>query len=222
MKDAEIFLTQDGSHSIFSKKFGESYHSKYGAIQESQHVFIDAALNYKADTQKELSILEIGFGTGLNAFMSFLEAKKRQLQIHYTAIEAYPISLEKAISLNYPHASKAMEMESIFFEMHNCNWNVKNAISDFFILEKIKMRFEELNYPASFDIIYFDAFAPDAQPELWETELLQKMYDALLPNGVLVTYCAKGQVKRNLKKVGFKIEALAGPPGKREMTRAMK
>jgi len=237
MSVGEIFETQDGSHSIFSKDFKVPYHSKYGAIQETQHVFIDAALRFKAVVQKDISILDIGFGTGLNAFMTFLEAEKRNLNINYVAAEAYPISISQAKALNFSElllsqnaAKKEMatfysynpECAGALLKMHESPWEEKSAISESFMLTKLKCLFQDLKFDPSFDIIYFDAFAPNAQPELWEESLLQSMYDSLLPDGILVTYCAKGVVKRTLKSVGFQVEKLKGPPGKREMTRATK
>lgn len=217
-----LFETQDGSHSIFSDQFGVSYHSKYGAIQETQHVFINAALRLKALLQKEIHILDIGFGTGLNAYMTLLEAVKRDLQIHYTAIEAFPISYQKATDLNYSTLLNSEAQHEDFLEMHEEDWEEAIEINEHFQFIKHLRKFEEIDFTNQFDIIYFDAFAPNAQPELWEAELLGKMYQALKPEGVLVTYCAKGVVKRTLKAVGFEIESLKGPPGKREMTRAVK
>lgn len=222
MKELEIFNTQDGSHSVFSPIFGVSYHSKYGAIQESQHVFIAAGLLEKAATQKEVSILEIGFGTGLNALMTLLEAERRHLTIHYTGVENYPLSLEEASTLNYPEILEAPSHRSVFEEMHRIPWGEPKTLSSSFHFTKLKQKFEDLSLKDTFDVIYFDAFAPSAQPELWETEVLGIMYDALKADGILVTYCAKGSVKRALKSLGFTIEALKGPPGKREMTRAKK
>jgi len=217
-----IFETQDGSHSIFSEKYSVGYHSKYGAVQESRHVFMEAALHFKALLKKELAVLEIGFGTGLNAFMTYLEAKELQLTIRYVAVEAYPVSLKQAERLNYPNQLNAQDETASFLKMHCSDWETVVQMNNFFTFEKVKRHFETISYQNQFDIIYFDAFDPDAQPELWERKLLQKMYDALLPGGILVTYCAKGAVKRTLKAVGFEIESLKGPPGKREMTRASK
>jgi tRNA U34 5-methylaminomethyl-2-thiouridine-forming methyltransferase MnmC len=222
MEDSRLFITDDGSHSIFSEKYGVSYHSKYGAIEETQHVFIDAALRFKAVVQQNISILEIGFGTGLNAFVTFLEAEKRNLFVKYTAVEAYPISFQQAEQLNYSALLKTDGDTDYFLKLHHSPWNVPFQLSDQFNIEKVLKKFEEIEYQNQFDIIYFDAFAPDAQPELWDDEMLAKMYKALAPDGILVTYCAKGAVKRSLKKVGFSIEALPGPPRKREMTRATK
>ncbi len=218
----QLFVTQDGSHSIYSKQFEVSYHSKYGAIQETQHVFIDAGLLYKAEQQKEMAILDIGFGTGLNAYMTLLEGRKRSLRIQYSAYEAFPISNEQVRQLNYPQLLNLPNSEALFNLLHSSEWNVPKAFYQDFTLIKYLSAFESIQAINSFDLIYFDAFAPSAQPELWETSLLRKMYQSLKNEGVLVTYCAKGQVKRNLKEVGFEVEKLKGPPGKREMTRAIK
>jgi tRNA U34 5-methylaminomethyl-2-thiouridine-forming methyltransferase MnmC len=217
-----LFETQDGSHSIFSEKYGVSYHSKYGAIQETQHVFINAGLRLKAVEQSDISILEIGFGTGLNAFMTYFESEKRGLTIDYTGVEAYPISQEVASNLNYATQIQESEGQLILNKIHGTAWEKCIALNAHFKLTKVKKMFQELAYHNQFDIIYFDAFASTSQPELWEIPLLNAMYKALKTNGILVTYCAKGQFKRDLKTVGFTVEAIPGPPGKREMTRALK
>lgn len=223
MQESHIFETQDGSHSIFSEKYGVSYHSKYGAIQETQHVFINAALRFKAVLQQKITILDIGFGTGLNALMTYLEARKRNLTIYYTAYEAYPISLESVEQLNYnEHLNMETEELSVFQQFHELDWGIPHAINQNFHFRKYQQTFDQINYESVFDIIYFDAFSPNAQPELWELDMMNRMFRALKPNGIMVTYCAKGEVKRTLKKAGFVIEALKGPPGKREMTRAVK
>jgi len=219
---SKLFQTQDGSHSIFSEQFGVSYHSKYGAIQETQHVFIDAALRFKALVQKDIAILDIGFGTGLNAYMTLLEATQRGLSIDYTGYEAFPISLAEAQLLNYPNLLSAADLSAQFLQLHEVAWNEVIPINPNFRFQKCLQSFETIDAQAAYDIIYFDAFAPNAQPELWEAPLLTQMYQALKQGGVLVTYCAKGVVKRTLKSVGFQIESLKGPPGKREMTRATK
>lgn len=217
-----IFETQDGSHSIFSDEYQVSYHSKYGAIQETEHVFINAGLRLKAVEQAEISILEIGMGTALNVYMTYLEAQKRALSIDYTAVEAFPITIEAAKQLNYTEQLKSTETAEIFMKIHESNWEESFPLDEDFSLTKVQKKFENLDFNNQFDLIYFDAFAPSYQPELWTTDLLQLMYDALKVDGVLVTYCAQGQFKRNLKAIGFEVEAIPGPPGKREMTRANK
>lgn len=220
-----LFLTEDGSHSVYSDELGVSYHSKHGAIQETQHVFINAGLNYiLQQSPLEINILEIGFGTGLNAFMTFLESESRAIPIiiNYFAIEAYPLSLEQVFDLNYVEQLDAVSYGDIFLKMHSSDWSKVHPLSKKFNFQKLLMNFEDIDFYNHIDLIYFDAFAPDVQPQLWEENLMAKMFNALRLQGVLTTYCAKGVVKRTLKSVGFFIESLPGPPGKREMTRAIK
>jgi tRNA U34 5-methylaminomethyl-2-thiouridine-forming methyltransferase MnmC len=217
-----FITTDDGSHSIFSERYGVTYHSKFGAVTESAHVFIAAGLRYKAVVQQAISILEIGFGTGLNAFMTRLEAERRNLSVRYTAIEAFPLTAEEAGALNYPDMLGCPERTCDFLAMHRCDWNQPFSFSESFVFEKKRMRLEDFWSEAIFDIVYFDAFAPQAQPELWTEDIFSRLYASLRPDGALVTYCAQGHFKRTLKKVGFTVERLQGPPGKREMTRALK
>lgn len=218
-----LIETQDGSHSLLSGVFGVSYHSKYGAIQESSHVFIQAGLHWKVLHSKQLRILEIGFGTGLNAYLTLLETQRLGLKVFYETIEAYPISIEQAAALNYPLIlEQSAPPPTLFMQLHEAPFGEANLITTRFHLLKLQMNFGDIQYSNAFDLVYFDAFAPDAQPELWEQPMLQKIFVALAPGGVMVTYCAKGYVKRNLKAVGFQVEALPGPPGKREMTRCVK
>jgi tRNA U34 5-methylaminomethyl-2-thiouridine-forming methyltransferase MnmC len=218
-----LFITEDGSHSVLSETFGIAYHSTHGAIQETQHVFIDAGLKYTVEQGlTEIAILEIGFGTGLNAFMTFLEAQRLGVKINYTTFEAYPLSMEQVFQLNYVEKLEIPNFKNVFESLHTSSWADMTPLSNTFNFTKILADFDQIQFKNSFDIIYFDAFAPQAQPHLWETEMMQKMYSALKNNGILTTYCAKGEVKRVMKSVGFTIEKLAGPPGKREMTRAFK
>lgn len=216
----EIIQTLDGSTTIHIAEWDECYHSKHGAIQEAQHVFIKNGLSLFPD--RNVSILEIGFGTGLNAFITFLESKKRNQSIDYVGVEAYPITAEEIVSMNYVEELNAVEQSSIFDTMHQSNWEEKIILDDDFTLTKRKQFFEEINDKNKFDLIYFDAFGYRVQPELWSTAIFEKMYNALKPNGVLVTYAARGVVKRSMIEVGFTVEKLAGPPGKREMFRATK
>lgn len=220
---ADLFETKDGSHSLISSRFGESYHSVNGAIQESQIVFIDAGLKYVCQQNSKLKILEIGFGTGLNALMTFMATTfDKNLLVDYTGIEAYPIDADTAEQLNYCEKLGISEQHQLFMQMHRAN-NDKIALSQHFNFCKKTEMFENVALQSTYyDLVYFDAFAPSAQPYLWQETMLQKMYDCLKKGGVLTTYCAKGVVKRCLKSVGFSIEALPGPIGKREMTRAIK
>lgn len=221
MTEKGIYLTEDGSHSIYSKQFGESYHSRHGALQESQHVFIEAGYQAKK-ALPQINVLEMGFGTGLNAFLTYLRAFRQQIPTYYLGIEAYPIAEEEAMQFNYATLLEAGNQSDVFHQMHQCNWKEERLMAPQFTFEKRNIKIEALSIEPIFDVIYYDAFAPSAQPELWEPPILEKMYNNLRSGGTLVTYCAKGVFKRHLKAIGFKVEALPGPPGKREMTRAWK
>ncbi|MDQ6470775.1 tRNA (5-methylaminomethyl-2-thiouridine)(34)-methyltransferase MnmD [Flavobacterium sp. LHD-80] len=216
----EIIKTLDGSTTIHLEEWNESYHSKHGAIQEAKHVFIKNGLSLFED--KPVAILEIGFGTGLNAFITFLESEQKQQKIDYVGVEAYPVGAEEVLGMNYVDELEALEFSNIFEKMHKCEWNEKTEISSKFSLTKRKQFFDEIDDFETFDLIYFDAFGYRVQPELWSTEIFQKMHNSLKSNGVLVTYAARGVVKRSMISVGFTVEKLAGPPGKREMFRAFK
>ena len=218
----QLIRTSDGSYTVLSEQYGVTYHSRHGAVTESAHIFINAGLRYKAAVQREIAILETGFGTGLNAFMTWLEAERRNLTIHYTALELFPISPEEAEALQYSTSLGYPDRQEDFLALHSVDWNATTPFHENFTLEKRLESIQAFQRPDSFDLIYFDAFAPQAQPELWSAEVLDHMYQALKPEGVLVTYCAQGEFKRNLKKVGFTVERLQGPPGKREMTRGNK
>lgn len=217
----KVITTKDGSHSILSEQFGVTYHSIHGAIQETQHVFLNAGLHHKSSLQNDISILEIGFGTGLNAYMTLLEIQDTHLNINYTTTEAYPITIEQAETLNYPEELNQKGVDT-FLKLHQIGWEKEIHISPNFRFTKHKMLFENINFKNEFDIIYFDAFAPNAQSIFWEEPFLTQMHDSLKEKGILVTYCAKGSFKRALKAVGFQVEAIPGPPRKREMTRATK
>ena len=216
----EIIQTQDGSTTIHIMEWDECYHSKFGAIQEAQHVFIKNGLSLFEN--KAISILEIGFGTGLNAFITFLEAKKRNLTIDYVGVEAFPVTPEEVLAMNYVSELNAESEGAIFEKMHQCNWEEQINLSDDFLFTKREQFFADIDDLEKFDLIYFDAFGYTVQPELWSTTIFQKMYNALKNNGILVTYAARGVVKRSMKAVGFTVEKLEGPPGKREMFRARK
>ena len=216
----EILQTLDGSTTIHLPEWNESYHSKHGAIQEAYHVFIKNGLSLFQD--KSISILEIGFGTALNAFITFLESQKSVQTIDYVGVEAYPISAEEVLQMNYVAELNAEKERSAFELMHQSNWEEKITIASNFTLTKRKQFFDEISDENQYDLIYFDAFGYRVQPELWSTEIFEKMYKALKVNGVLVTYAARGVVKRSMIEVGFTVEKLAGPPGKREMFRATK
>ncbi|PWA03994.1 tRNA (5-methylaminomethyl-2-thiouridine)(34)-methyltransferase MnmD [Flavobacterium psychrotolerans] len=216
----EIIQTLDGSTTIHLQEWNECYHSKHGAIQEAQHVFIKNGLSLFKNAK--VAILEIGFGTGLNSFITFLEAPKMGQSIDYVGVEAYPVSTDEVLSMNYVEELNATNDRAVFEKMHSSTWEEKNILTNEFSLTKRKQLFEEIDDVEQFDLIYFDAFGYRVQPELWSTEVFRKMHTALKPKGVLVTYAARGVVKRSMIEVGFTVEKLQGPPGKREMFRATK
>lgn len=222
MSDYEIFETQDGSHSVLSHRYGVSYHSKYGAIQETQHVFIEGGFFPLALRQKNVRILEVGFGTGLNALMTMWEAEDRDRHVFYQGVDPHPIALADAKILNYPEQLGKPHRKEEYLRLHEAGWNTEQTILPGFTLFKSQAAIAEADLQAPFDLIYYDAFAPTAQPELWDAPVLSRMAEALIEGGMLVTYCAKGAFKRTLKELGLEVEALKGPPGKREMTRARK
>lgn len=216
----KIIQTEDGSSSLLMEEWGETYHSRHGAIQEAKHVFIQNGLSLFKE--QSVAVLEIGFGTGLNAFVTLLEAEKLQLKIDYTGVEAYPILPEEVEKLNYVLQLNASQYDKGFQLLHSCEWGVKTVVLDDFTLTKRQQYFNEISDKNCFDLIYFDAFGFQYQPELWSVEIFRKMFEALKPNGVLVTYACRGSVKRAMIEVGFTTEKLSGPPGKREMLRAVK
>lgn len=198
----------------------EQYHSKHGAIQEAYHVFIKSGLDLFEN--QEINILEIGFGTGLNAFITLIEFDKRNLKVNYTGVEAYPVSIEELNQLNYLEELKSLSRKDDFDLMHISPWGDKVEIVENFNLKKEQILFKEISAIAEYDLIYFDAFGARVQPELWTVEIFQIMFNAMKSNGYLVTYAAKGSVRRAMQEVGFLVERLPGPPGKREMLRAKK
>ncbi len=217
----QILITSDGSTTIHLPEWNEHYHSKHGAIQEAYHVFINEGL-LKLKDRPQISILEMGFGTGLNSFITFLEAEKRNLQIEYVGVEAYPVEAEEIARLNYVSELGAQEFSSVFEKMHSVTWNAVHQMSESFSLVKRQQFFDQIDDKDAFDLIYFDAFGARVQPELWTVEIFDKMYRALRNKGSLVTYSAKGSVRRAMQQVGFEVKRLPGPPGKREMLRAEK
>lgn len=216
----EIIITSDGSTTIQIPEWNEQYHSVHGAIQESYHVFIKQGL--ESISKKEISILEIGFGTGLNGFITFLEAIKNNLKIEYVGVEGYPVIANEIEKLNYVSELKALGFKEIFTSFHTTSWEENHQITSNFSLLKRQQFFHEIKDENMFDLIYFDAFGARLQPELWTEDIFLKMFTALKSNGILVTYSAKGSVRRAMQAVGFEVERLPGPPGKREMLRAKK
>lgn len=217
----QIITTQDGSHTLFSETFNEIYHSRHGAIQESKHVFIKNGLEYF--NLSAMKIFEVGFGTGLNALLTMLEAEKRKIKIEYEAIELYPVAIETIKELNYTQQLGYEFCYGPYHSLHLCKWNETHEITPNFKFKKVNESLLHWQLPTGyFILIYFDAFAPTHQPEMWTAAIFQKMFDALVPNGILVTYCSKSSVQHSMKEAGFTIEKLQGPQGKREMIRALK
>lgn len=220
--ERRIIQTNDGSKTIHLVNLNENYHSIHGAVQESEHVFIRNGLLKLSETKTELKILEIGFGTGLNAMLSMKAAALEKTSIYYEGLEAYPPKKEELSELNYQQLGQLKGFEKETEGIINCEWNVKIKISNFFTLCKKEIQIENYSKNDFFDLIYFDAFGPRTQPEIWSLLNFKKIYNALRHRGIFVTYCAKGQVRRDLISVGFQVEKLPGPPGKREMIRAFK
>ena len=221
----EIITTSDGSHSLLNRELNETYHSTHGAIQESIHVFIRNGLEFFEQRNKpiEIKILEVGFGTGLNTLLTLQYSLIQPVKIHYKSLEAFPIDQQMASQLNYPKAMSFLNVDKYFVQLHQSSWEEQNAIADSFTLLKHHVRLQDVDLGVEkFDVIYFDAFAPSKQSEMWELPILRKIEQSMKPHGVFVTYCAKGQLKRDLKSLGLIVETLDGPPGKKEMVRAVK
>ncbi len=215
----EIIYTKDGSHTLRNAELNETYHSIHGAVQESRHVFIKNALDYMIELgASELAILEVGFGTGLNTWLTAKRLVEGSCKVSYTTLESMPLDESIWLKLNYAHTAEDIEL---FKRIHHAVWNQHASIARDFSLTKLNTTIQQASLPASsFDVVYFDAFAPEKQPEMWDIEVLKKVFFSMKQGGVFVTYCAKGQVKRDLKNLGMVVETLPGPPGKREMIRA--
>lgn len=215
----QLVTTEDGSHTLYSDSVGECYHSQHGAVQESEHIFIKSG--WEKCTRKDVNILEIGFGTGLNAFLTVLRAQKDKKHVHYTTIELFPVESNITDQLNYPEQVD-INSTDLFRQLHTAEWQKPAAVTPYFTLEKINADFTTLDLTESYDLIYFDAFSPEKQAEMWTQECFEKIFAHANPEAILVTYCAKGYVRRALQAAGFTVERLQGPPGKREMLRAIK
>ena len=210
--------TGDGSYSLEHTELNETYHSRHGALQESLYVFIQHGLELFKE-QKQVAVFEMGFGTGLNALLTAEKAKELGMDIYYESIETYPVSTEKVMGLNYA----SDEMIPFFQSMHDCPWEVAQTLDEHFTIRKREISIFDLEPEEErFDLVYYDAFGFRAQPDAWESEHFVKMYKLLKKGGVLITYCAKGQVRRDLAAAGFEMERLPGPPGKRHMLRGRK
>lgn len=217
-----IIPTADGSQTISIPAVGVTYHSTHGAVQESKHVFIEAGLMHVNQNHKCIRIFEMGFGTGLNALLTLQYALKHELEIYYYTAELFPLNEEEYAHLNYNNHIQDEGLSDFFMMMHNCKWEKDISIHPLFTLHKTKQDIIDINTENNFRLIYFDAFAPAIQPELWTKEIFEKMYLMMEDESVLVTYCSKGEVRRAMQAAGFSVEKLKGPPGKREMVRAVK
>ena len=235
----QIKTTEDGSHTLFVPELNEHYHSVNGAIQESHHIFINAGLEYYLDYSyknnpkpvQTINILEIGFGTGLNALLTLIESEMRSINVFYNSIELYPVSIEDAEKLNYPthlgknHLHLKENITELFLQLHTAKWEEAVDITSNFTLLKQQIDFSnpsKFNTSKLFNLVYFDAFAPEKQPEMWTFDVFNKIFSLCDSGTVLTTYCAKGVVRRMLQNEGFKMERLPGPPGKREVLRGVK
>lgn len=218
--ELEIKSTADGSKTLFVPEFNEHYHSTFGAVQESMHVFINAGLN--CISKSKIKIFEMGFGTGLNAMLTYMNGKEFQ-KIEYHSMELYPLDIELVLEMGFENFLQLSISDTEKFRlMHTCPWNITSEITPKFLLKKINSSFKESELENGYDLVYYDAFAPTVQPELWTDDIFRKLYQSMNSDAILVTYCAKGDVKRSLKQSGFLVERLAGPPGKLHMLRAIK
>jgi len=242
----QVIRTEDGSPTLFSEELHQGYHSVFGAVTEAHHIFIEAGFRFAvnhlhnplnnnqpapvsslpgSNSEKlfELKVLEAGFGTGLNALLTFREASLSEIRVQYDAIEAFPLPQKVWQQLAYPAESEAVSRNNTFRTIHEAPWDRDSAISDFFFLHKIHKKLEVFEPgTAQYHLVYFDAFSPEVQPELWHPDIFSKLARSMKDGAVLVTYSAKGTVKQALRQAGLRVERLAGPPGKRHMIRAHK
>ena len=215
-----IEQTADGSYTLYVPELDEHYHSVKGALTESQHIFINMGLKHSSVSSPR--ILEIGLGTGLNCFLTLLNAEENKRHIHYTSIERFPLGMDVIQKLDYPSII-GRGHNADYLAIHQAPWEEDTKLSSWFTLHKVEGDFTNYTFEKGYDIIYFDAFAPEKQPEMWEQSHFNSLYQILNEGGILTTYCAKGIVRRMLQSAGFIVERLAGPPGgKREILRATK
>lgn len=212
-----VFITEDGSHSVAVPELNVTYHSRHGAVRESQHIFMEAGLKEILKRKRDVAIFELGFGTGLNALLTSME----EANIYYETVELFPLDIAVAATLNYTSILKRPDLQPVFMRMHECEWNVVNTITERFTLMKRNEDIRDIIPANSFDLVYFDAFDPVAQPDLWQADVFSRLYNTMNKDGFLLTYCSKGIVRRAMKDAGFEVEKLPGPKGKREIVRAM-
>ena len=215
----EVIVTKDGSHSIYNSDLNETYHSVGGALQESQYIYIDHGLKSLISKKKNISVFEVGFGTGLNAILTLKEAVANDVEINYTTLEPFPLSEKIVKELNYPFLFDDEYLKEKFYVLHLETWDSTIKIHPLFNFSKILKKLEDYEPLGKYDIIYYDAFAPSKQEEIWNIANLKKAKEILKEDGILITYCSSGKFKRDLREAGFSIESLPGPLGKREITR---
>ncbi len=218
----QVVKTNDNSSTLFVPELEQHYHSTHGALQESLHVFIEAGLHQFLNNSEPIHILEIGFGTGLTPLLTLLDAEKNNLQILFTTLEKYPLSMNEVMELNYGEMLGGRKIMKYLTELHQVVWEKWIEITPKFSILKKEIDFKNFSATAEYNLIYFDAFAPGAQPNLWTIDIFKSMFESLKTGGILVTYCSKGYVRRNMMAAGFQVEKIPGPPGKREMVRARK
>ncbi|MDR9401224.1 MAG: tRNA (5-methylaminomethyl-2-thiouridine)(34)-methyltransferase MnmD [Psychroflexus sp.] len=217
MENRQIVKTKDGSSSLYLPDLDEYYHSSHGAVQESAHVFIDHGFCRLIESKDEFNLLEVGFGTGLNAFLTLQQSLKKGKRTIYSAIEPYPLSLQEVDQFNYQNFVDESLYQHYFRMLHELSFDQLHKINDYFQLIKYQDKLLKCQLSKKFDLVYYDAFGPRAQPEMWELSSLEKTVNSLKEGGIFVTYCVKGSVKRALKSLGMQVDKLPGPPGKREM-----
>lgn len=219
--ETRLQLTGDGSYTLFAPELGEHYHSVFGALQESQHVFLKAGFELVRQKRKTIRIFEVGFGTGLNALLTLLQ--QGDAHVSYTTVEPFPLQPEIIAQLNHAALFDDPAAGHLCKRLHDSPWEQNIEITPGFNLFKLRAGIQDVNIVKDeYDLVYFDAFAPEIQPELWTSEVFMLLYAAMFDGGVLVTYSAKGDVRRNMLAAGFSVERLPGPPGKRHMLRAIK
>lgn len=220
----EILKTADGSHTLFSPQFNEVYHSRHGAVEESKHVFIREGLQYLvAQGQREISIFEVGFGTGLNAILTLIAAEELGIKVHYETIELYPVPIDMIKELNYAALLEHEKHRLLYHDMHTCSWDAVHEIAPGFTFKKIHASLLDYQLKTdNFQLIYFDAFGPTHQAEMWTIEVMQQLYAATITGGILVCYSSKSTFRRALMAAGYQVSKPRGPHGKREMVRAVK
>lgn len=218
-QNLKLIITEDGSHTIYLPELNEHYHSIHGAINESLHVYIRSGFSHHPSGK--VSLLEVGFGTGLNVFLTFKQARDEKRKVTYHTIDNYILPVYITGRLNYSSLCGDADT-ALFKKIHESSWDTEHQISDFFHFKKILADIKKLNIISNYDIVYFDAFGPDKQPDMWTDDIFRKIYDAMNPGGIFTTYSSKGEVKRKLEKCGFRIEKIPGPNGKREMLRCIR